>query len=92
MSIDEPAERALAFALTGFGDALEGALESYSPSKLAHYLFDLAQRFTSFYESCPVLRADDESIRASRLALAELTARNLRCGLGLLGIGAPERM
>ncbi|MEI6453462.1 MAG: arginine--tRNA ligase [Actinomycetes bacterium] len=92
VSIVEPAERALAFALTGFGDALEGALESYSPSKLAHYLFDLAQRFTSFYESCPVLRADDESIRASRLALAELTARNLRCGLGLLGIGAPERM
>ena len=63
----------------------------YSPHKLAIYLFDLAQDFTAFYEHCPVMRAE-EPLRASRLALCDLTARTLQHGLGLLGIEAPESM
>ena len=51
--------------------------ERPSPHRLCGYLFDLAQAFTSFYEACPVLKADDEATRASRLALCDLTARTL---------------
>ena len=54
-------------------------------------LFDLAQRFTSFYEACPVLSAE-EPLRQERLALCALTARTLTLGLSLLGIDAPEQM
>jgi arginyl-tRNA synthetase len=90
--LGEPAERTLAVALLGFDAALEGALETFSPHKLCAYLFDLAGTFTSFYEHCPVLRAEDTAVRASRLTLCELTARILACGLDLLGIKAPEQM
>jgi arginyl-tRNA synthetase len=52
----------------------------------------LATDFTSFYEHCPVLKADDEATRASRLMLCDATARTMEHGLALLGIRAPEQM
>jgi len=88
----EPAERALALELLGFGGAVEETADSLRPHRLAGYLYDLASAFTAFFEGCPVLRAPDDATRASRLALCELTARALADGLGLLGIEAPERM
>jgi arginyl-tRNA synthetase len=54
-------------------------------------LFELANSFHSFYEACPVLKAD-EPVRSSRLALSDLTGRVLQRGLKLLGIDVPERM
>jgi arginyl-tRNA synthetase len=92
ISLREPAERALARHLVALPDALDIALETLCPSKLCLYLFELAQQFTTFYETCPVLKAPDEETRASRLELCELTAATLRLGLGLLGIEAPEHM
>ena len=90
--LGHPAERELAVALLGFDTALAATLETFSPHKLCSYLFELAGAFTGFFENCPVLRADDAGLRASRLALCDLTARVLACGLGLLGIEALERM
>ena len=87
-----PEERALALRLLGFDQAVGEAVERFSPHRLCSYLFDLAQDFTAFYEACPVLRADDEAVRRSRLALCDLTARILDRGLGLLGIDVPDRM
>jgi arginyl-tRNA synthetase len=89
--LTEPAERALALALLQFDGAVQSALEGYQPHKLCTYLFDLAQTFTAFYEACPVVKAERD-VRASRLALCDLTARVLAQGLDLLGIDAPERM
>jgi len=88
----EPQERALAMRLLAFDQAVGESLERFSPHRLCTYLFDLAQDFTAFYEACSVLRADDERVRQSRLALCDLTARVLHRGLGLLGIDAPDRM
>jgi arginyl-tRNA synthetase len=88
----EPAERALALELLGFGAAVLEAAESLRPHRLAGYLYDLATVFTTFFESCSVLRAPDDATRASRLALCELTADVLARGLDLLGIDAPDRM
>jgi arginyl-tRNA synthetase len=85
-------ERALALRLLAYPTAVGDTVATYSPNKLCNYLFDLAQDFTAFYEHCPVLRAETEEVRASRLALCHLTARTLAHGLGLLGIDAPEQM
>jgi arginyl-tRNA synthetase len=90
--LPEPAERKLALELLDFGSAVLEAGESLRPHRLAGYLYDLATVFTAFFENCPVLKAPDEPLRASRLALCEHTAKVLARGLGLLGIAAPERM
>jgi arginyl-tRNA synthetase len=88
----EPAERALALELLGFGRAVTETAETLHPHRLCGYLYDLASAFTAFFEACPVLRAPDDAMRDSRLALCGLTARALARGLDLLGIQAPERM
>ena len=90
--LDLPQERALALKLLAFDGALAETLERFAPHRLCTYLFELAQDFTAFYEACPILRADSDDQRISRLALADLTARMLAGGLDLLGIAAPERM
>ncbi len=90
--LGEPAERALALALLGFGEAVDAVVSTNAPTRLCTYLFDLATTFTSFYETCPILRAPDVGRRRSRLLLARVTADILELGLGLLGIEAPARM
>jgi arginyl-tRNA synthetase len=89
--LDAPQERALALRLLAYPTAIDTTLATYSPHKLCTYLYELASDFTSFYEHCPVLKAD-EPVRSSRLALADLAARVLAHGLGLLGINAPDQM
>jgi len=89
----EPAEQQLVLALDGFGRAVATSAEKYSPHILCEHIYKLAQAFSRFYTDCPILVDDTpEEIRASRLALAELTLRQLEFGLNILGIDAPERM
>jgi arginyl-tRNA synthetase len=90
--VTEGAERALALRLLGFGGAVRAVAAAAEPHKLAGFLFDTASAFTTFYEECPVLQAPDPAVRQSRLALSALTLRVLVTGLGLLGIGVPDRM
>lgn len=92
VTLGDPAERALALALSGFAGAFASALDTWSPHKLCAYLYDLAGAFTSFFEACPVIKAPDEATRSSRLALCAVTSAVLGQGLELLGIQAPERM
>jgi arginyl-tRNA synthetase len=89
--LGEPAERALALALLGFEPAVRAAADHREPHRLAAHLHDLAVAFSVFYEKCPVLRAQGAT-RASRLALADRTARTLEQGLTLLGIDRPASM
>jgi arginyl-tRNA synthetase len=91
ITLDAAQERALALRLLAYPTAIDTTLETYSPHKLCTYVYELASDFTSFYEHCPILKAD-EPLRSSRLALADLTARVLEHSLGLLGIDAPEQM
>lgn len=85
-------ELALAKQLLSFGLTLEAVAEELRPNYLCNYLHELAGKFTSFYENCPVLKAGDEATRQSRLALCDLTARVLRQGLAALGIETVEQM
>ena len=87
----QPSEIALAKKVTQFAEIVPQILNDFRPNLLANYLFELANAFHAFYESCPILKSD-EPARSSRLALAELTARVLRKGLELLGINVPEKM
>jgi arginyl-tRNA synthetase len=92
-TLGTPEERALALALVGFAPAIRESVERLAPHRLCNELFDLAQTFTAFYDACPVLRSDvPPELRASRLALCDVTARTLAQGLELLGIETPERM
>ena len=91
LKLAAPEEIALAKHLLNFGLTLEAVAEEYRPNFLCNYLFELAGKFTSFYENCPVLKADDAT-RASRLALCDLTARVLKQGLDVLGIETVEQM
>ncbi len=85
-------ELTLAKHLLNFGLTLEAVAEELRPNYLCNYLFELAGKFTSFYENCPVLKADEEATRNSRLALCALTARVLKQGLETLGIEVVEQM
>ena len=91
VNLTEPAELALVKKLAQFGETLPAILDDHRPNLLCNYLFELANAYHSFYEACPVLKAD-EPARSSRLALSDATARTLKTGLGLLGIEVPERM
>jgi arginyl-tRNA synthetase len=85
-------ERALALRLLDFGAIVTGVGETAEPHRLCAYLFDVASLFTAFYEECPVLKAEPESLRAARLALCALTLSVLSTGLDLLGVPVPARM
>jgi arginyl-tRNA synthetase len=85
-------ERALALRLLDFGTVVTGVGETAEPHRLCAYLFDVASLFTAFYEECPVLKAETESLRVSRLALCALTLDVLTKGLDLLGVPVPDRM
>jgi arginyl-tRNA synthetase len=89
--LGEPAELNLAKRLCQFAEIVPQVLNDFRPNILANYLFELANSFHTFYEACPVLKAD-EPVRSSRLALCDLTGRVLQRGLKLLGIEVPEKM
>ena len=89
--ITAPAERTLALKILQYAETLPVVLDDFRPNILANYLYELANTYHSFYEACPVLKAEP-ALRASRLVLSDLAARTLSHGLALLGIACPERM
>ncbi|MCT8775545.1 arginine--tRNA ligase [Glaesserella parasuis] len=84
-------ERNLAIKLLQFEEAVTVVAKDGTPHVLCQYLYELAGIFSSFYEACPILNAE-ESIKQSRLKLAHLTAKTLKQGLDLLGIKTVEKM
>lgn len=92
ITLGHPAERALGVAILQFSEALDRVAADYRPNYLTDYLYELAGKYSSFFENCPVLKAESDDIRNSRLLLCDLTARTLARGLDLLGISVVERM
>ncbi len=88
----EPAERDLILTLDGFEHALRGAYDKRAPHILADHAYSVAGAFSAFYAACPILAAETDALRASRLTLAKATLAQLLIALDLLGIEAPERM
>jgi arginyl-tRNA synthetase len=90
-TLQTPEELALGRHLLDFGLVLQAVAEDYRPNYLCNYLYELAGRFTRFYETCPVLRAAEPE-RSHRLYLCEVTARVLQLGLDVLGVEVLEQM
>ncbi|WP_020676347.1 arginine--tRNA ligase [Geopsychrobacter electrodiphilus] len=90
--LGEEIERELANQQIQFAEILNRVAERGTPHLLCAYLYELASTFSSFYKQCPVLTAEPEASRNSRLQLCLLTAKILKQGLSLLGIGTLERM
>lgn len=88
----EPAERALGLLLDEVAETLAMTAEAFEPHRLCNYLHNLATSFTTFYESCPVLRAPERATIANRLLYCKATAETLRTGMSLLGIATPQRL
>lgn len=92
LTLSAPEELRLVRHLVNFGFTLESVAADYRPNFLCNYLYELAGQFSQFWENCPVLKAEDPSVRTSRAALCEVTGRVLKQGLTLLGIETLERM
>ena len=92
INLEHEKEKDLGNKLGQFNEILTRVSAKGQPHVLCGYLFELAGAFSSFYEACPVLNADSEAQKQSRLLLAKLTARTLKQGLALLGIETLEQM
>jgi arginyl-tRNA synthetase len=90
--LEAPQEQDLAARLAQFAETLNNVAEKGTPHVLCAYLYDLAGLFSSFYENCPILGAENPEQQQSRLRLAALTGRTLKQGLDLLGLETLERM
>ena len=91
LNLQDAAEKQLAVKLLQLSEAVEVVAKDGTPNILCNYLFELAGNFMTFYEACPILKAESD-IKNSRLKLAKLTAQTLGTGLDLLGIETLERM
>ncbi|MEP8548894.1 arginine--tRNA ligase [Enterobacter mori] len=92
VNITEDREAQLAARLLQFEEMLMVVARDGTPHVMCAYLYDLAGLFSGFYEHCPILSAESEAVRNSRLKLAQLTAKTLKLGLDTLGIETVERM
>jgi Arginyl-tRNA synthetase len=90
--LDSDKERALATRLIQFDEAISNVAAEGTPHVLCAYLYDIATLFSSFYEHCPILAAENEELKLSRLKLASLTAKTLKTGLDMLGIKTVDKM
>ena len=86
------AERALALKILQFEEALQGVHKDYAPNVLVEYLLETARTYSRFNDNCNVLKAEDPSIKTTRLVLVTLSGRVLRIGLELLGVNVVPRM
>jgi len=75
-----------------YPDAIRRAAEEFKPNHIANYLYNLAQNFNSFYNAIPILQADSEELKKSRLLITACTVKIMEDGLALLGIDVPDKM
>ena len=78
--------------IADFPSVVEDAGRNYSPAVIANYCYDLAKEYNQFYHDYPILKEEDENVRAMRLLLSSVTARTLKSAVALLGIEMPNRM
>ncbi len=90
--LESEEERALALALLRFEEALHEVLVDYRPNQLSNYVYALSKVYSTFFSECPVIKAENEALKKSRLQLCDLTARTVKQSLQLLGIDVVDRM
>jgi arginyl-tRNA synthetase len=88
----QPKEKELVKGLYDFSIALEESATSFNPAIVANYIYELTKLFNQFYNECPVLKEENETIKEFRIKLIETTASIMKNGMKCLGIEVPERM
>ena len=78
--------------IADFPAVVADAGKKFSPSVIANYVYELVKQYNQFYHDYPIMREENEGVRALRLAISQATARTVATGMGLLGIRVPERM
>ena len=87
-----PYAKDLMLAITKFGPALESALHSSAPNLICAYIYELAGCVNKFYHETPILKEEDETVKAGHIALIGLAKNVLETSISLLGFSAPEKM
>ncbi len=87
-----PSEKELVMNLSNFKEVISRAAEQLSPALVANYIYEVVKSYNSFYQNNPILNQDDENVKDFRLELSALTAKTIKKGLQLLGIGTVNRM
>ena len=90
--VESPEERALAKTLAMFEEKVREAIDVYEPSVITRYILDVAAAFNRFYHNCTILGADNEALRASRLALCKATKTVLGNAFGLICMRKTEKI
>ena len=88
----QPKEKELVKGLYDFSIALEESATLFNPAIVANYIYELTKLFNQFYNECPVLKEENETIKEFRIKLIETTASIMKNGMKCLGIEVPERM
>ncbi|MCR9174345.1 MAG: DALR anticodon-binding domain-containing protein, partial [bacterium] len=88
----EPEEKEILKHLSLFPSVLEEAGTSYSPALLANYLYELAKLYNTFFQSITILKEENDDLRNMRLVMSRNVAKVIKLGMGLLGIGVPNKM
>ena len=91
-TVTEDEEFALAKQIALFPEKVKTALDTYEPSVITHYIFDVATAFNRFYHNCTVLNADDEKVKKTRLMLTKATGNVLKNAFSLICMKAPEKI
>ncbi len=92
MKLTSDAERSIIKTLGLFPEKVEQARRELEPSVISRYLLDVCAEFNRFYHDCPVLKAENEAVRSTRLAIVEATANVLYNGLHLIGLKTPKNI
>jgi arginyl-tRNA synthetase len=95
LSIQAPANaqaKDLMLAITKFGPAMEMALANSAPNQICAYIYDLAGFVNKFYHETPILKEENEEVKAGHIALIGLAKDILEQCISLLGFSAPEKM
>lgn len=75
-----------------FPKILEDSANTYNPAVVANYIYDLTKLFNQFYNECPVLKEENNTIKEFRIKLIDTTANIIKNGMLCLGIDVPNRM
>jgi len=75
-----------------FSEIVQESAEKFSPNLICNFIFDLAKKYNLFYDSCPILKAEDKKIKTFRILLTKATAQVIKNSLFILGIRVPQRM
>ncbi|MBN2813662.1 MAG: arginine--tRNA ligase, partial [Bacteroidales bacterium] len=88
----KPKEKSLLKLIHEFPGVLKDAGDTFNPSLIANFVYELVKEYNQFYHDFSILKEEQADVRELRLVLSEVTAGIVRRGMELLGVEMPERM